>query len=139
MSRILLHSLAVLGLTLASCSMPSSFPFFGDDDAEAAATARNEAPFEVRETTPPHKGGLAATGDGFAKYFLNHDRYSPYSYGQGSTMDSLWGWWRSDRKDFGGSTERPATFTPNYDAGPSLLDSASKYGLNRDKNNPYNR
>ncbi len=124
MSRILLKSLAVLGLSLASCSMP----FFGDNGS---------SPYDARSSTPPHKGGLADSGDGFAKYFLNHDTNTPYSKSQGSLADSLLDVFSSHNTGFGAATARPSTYTAPYRGTRSLTNQVSRFALNRDTRDPY--
>lgn len=124
MSQILLKACAVIGLTLASCSMP----FMEESDSSS---------FQVERTTPPHKGGLADSGDGFAKYFLNYDTNTPYDYRQGVIFDSLISSVRSNRKDFGASTQRPSTYAAPYTPQRSATAGLLKLGLNRDKNDPY--
>jgi hypothetical protein len=127
MSQILLKACAVIGLTLASCSMPSMSFWDNDDDSS----------YQVRETTPPHKGGLAQSGDGFAKYFLNHDTNTPYAAEQGSIFDSLLGVFTGSGTDFASSTERPDTYTPPYTRQRSATSGLMKLGLNYDKSDPY--
>jgi hypothetical protein len=124
MSRILLKSVAVLGLALASCSMP-----FMDNDSETS--------FEAHEPTPPHKGGLADSGDGFAKYFLNHDTNSPYGYQQGGLFDSLLGAFSSDRRDFGDTTAPSRAYVAPYSPGRRNGEGIGKLLLERNGNDPY--
>ena len=126
MSRFLLKSVAVLGLALASCSLP-----FMDSDGD------HEPSFEAHEPTPPHKGGLADTGDGVAKYFLNHDTNTPYSYQQGSIFDSLLGSFSADRREFSGATSRSRTYVRPYSPGRSSGDGLGKLLLERDGSDPY--
>jgi hypothetical protein len=128
MSRTLLKSFAVIGLALASCSMPS-MSLWGDDGDDSS--------YLVRETTPPHKGGLADTGDGFAKYFLNHDTNTPYASRQGSIFDSLLGAFRCEGNDFSNATQRPATYVAPYAEQRSLTSDILKLGFNYDKSDPY--
>lgn len=126
MSRILLKSVAVLGLALASCSMP-----FMDDDSDSAQS------FEAHEPTPAHKGGLSQSPDGFAKYFLNHDSNTPYSYQQGSIFDSLLGSVRSNRRDFGDTTSSSRTYVRPYSPGRSNGEGLGKLLLERNSSDPY--
>ena len=93
--------------------------------------------FQVRETTPPHKGGLADTDDTISKYFLNHDTNTPYAKRQGSMVDSLLGIFNRRDNGFAAATKRPSTYVPPYSEDRCLTTSLSKFALNIDKNNPY--
>lgn len=126
MSRFLLKSVAVLGLALASCSMP-----FMDSDSDT------ETSFEAHEPLPPHKGGLAETGNGVSKYFLNHDTNTPYQAQQGSIFDSLLGSVRSNRKNFGDATKQSDVYVQPYAPGRRNGEGLGKLILNRDKSDPY--
>ena len=124
MSRILLKSVAVLGLSLASCSMP-----FMDDDSSSS--------FEARETTPVHKGGLAETHDGFSKYFLNHDPNTPYSYSQGGIFDSLLSVFSFEDDSFGAATRPRPVYAAPYDPGRRNGEGLGKLVFDRDSSDPY--
>lgn len=108
--------------------MPS-MSFWGDDGDDTS--------FQVRESTPPHKGGLSQSGDGFAKYFLNHDSNTPYASRQGSIFDSLLGVFSSNSSNFSSATQRPDTYVAPYTPQRSATSGLLKLGLNHDKSDPY--
>lgn len=123
MTRTLLRTTVLCLLFLGSCAMP-----FQQSDSE----------FQAREITPPHKGGLADVGDGFSKYFLNHDPNSPFDYGRGSSFtSSIMSMFESETDNFGCNTRRPETYSPNYADQRCLGDSFLKYALERDSKDPY--
>ena len=106
---------------------------FGDGNGDAAGSRS----FDVRETTPPHKGGLADTGDGIAKYFLNHDTNTPHTQRQGSIWSSLFGVFSSHNTGFGAATARPSVYVPAYSFKPDVVDAALKFTVNHDSKDPY--
>ncbi|MDP7061913.1 MAG: hypothetical protein QF489_03145 [Planctomycetota bacterium] len=124
MSRILLKSVAVLGLTLASCSMP-----FLDGS--------NSNPFKAHEPTPAHKGGLAQTPDTISKYFLNHDTNTPYSARQGSLWDSMVSVFTSDGRDFGEATATHRPYVRPYSPGRTNGEGLRKLLLEYNPSDPY--